>query len=373
MSKKVYKELAAFHPGFYVKEILEDMEITQTEFAKRLGTTGKTLSELLAGKIDLSEELAGRLSRMTGVSIDTWLNLQKQYEKKRYEIDCRAREDKEKEILQQIDSNYFVRLGLLEKNLPLGEKIRFFHGYLHVAELSCLEQADLLTACRTAVGQVDRKNVINANVWIQTGSNMAREIPCRPFDEKKLKAQLPYLRSLTQKPLEEAFGEVQDILAKCGVAVVALPYLRNSGLNGAVKWLNDEKVMLLINDRRKDIASFWFTLFHELKHILQKRKSFVYLTAKDKASEDILSLGRNNKDEEQEADEFARNTLIPPKDYEGFVAKKQFGAHSIRDFSRRIGISEAIVLGRLQHDGHVEWNRHRSLAGSYEIVVTEGA
>ena|GEM_PF-1775828 len=106
---------------------------------------------------------------------------------------------------------------------------------------------------------------------------------------------------------------------------------------------------------------------------MQKRKSFVYLTAKDKASEGILSLGRNNQDEEQEADEFARNILIPLREYEAFVNKKQFSALSIKEFSRRIDISEAIVLGRLQHDGHVDWNKHRSLAGAYEIVVAEGA
>ena len=44
------------------------------------------------------------------------------------------------------------------------------------------------------------------------------------------------------------------------------------------KWLTKDKVMLLINDRGKDTALFWFTLFHELKHVLQKKLKAVYLT-----------------------------------------------------------------------------------------------
>lgn len=38
-----YSDIMAFHPGYYVAEIVEDMGITQDEFATRLGTTGKHL------------------------------------------------------------------------------------------------------------------------------------------------------------------------------------------------------------------------------------------------------------------------------------------------------------------------------------------
>ncbi|KJR48947.1 Plasmid maintenance system antidote protein [Desulfosporosinus sp. I2] len=77
MSKAEYKELVAFHPGYYLKEIIEDMGITQDEFAKRLETSGKNLSDLLNGKSKLSNEIALKLSIMFGTSTDVWLNLQK--------------------------------------------------------------------------------------------------------------------------------------------------------------------------------------------------------------------------------------------------------------------------------------------------------
>ena len=74
-----YKELRAFHPGYFVKQIIDDEGVTQDDFAARLGTTPKTLSELVNGKINLSREMAESLSCMLGTSVDMWLKKQKKY------------------------------------------------------------------------------------------------------------------------------------------------------------------------------------------------------------------------------------------------------------------------------------------------------
>ena len=92
MIKVEYNDIMAFHPGYYIKEIIEEMELTQEEFAVRLGTSPKNLSELLAGKIKLSTDLASKLSIMLGTSIDGWLNLEKTFESKIAEIEKRKKE-----------------------------------------------------------------------------------------------------------------------------------------------------------------------------------------------------------------------------------------------------------------------------------------
>ena len=63
-----YKDKMAFHPGYYVKEIIEDGGLTQEEFAYRLGTTPKNLSILLRGEQRLSIDIAEKLSRMLGTT-----------------------------------------------------------------------------------------------------------------------------------------------------------------------------------------------------------------------------------------------------------------------------------------------------------------
>ena len=76
--------IVAFHPGYYIADIIADMEISPAEFATRMGTTVKTLSQLINGQVDISNDLAKKLSAMMGTSVEVWLNLQNAYDKKRY-------------------------------------------------------------------------------------------------------------------------------------------------------------------------------------------------------------------------------------------------------------------------------------------------
>lgn len=69
---KEYKDIVAFHPGYYIADIIDDMEISQNEFAARMGTTAKTLSKLINGQANISNDLATKLSVMLGTSVEVW-------------------------------------------------------------------------------------------------------------------------------------------------------------------------------------------------------------------------------------------------------------------------------------------------------------
>ena len=77
-----YNDTIAFHPGYYSADIIADMEISQAEFATRIGTTVETLSQLINGQVGISNDLAKKLSIMMGTSVEVWLNLQNIYDKK---------------------------------------------------------------------------------------------------------------------------------------------------------------------------------------------------------------------------------------------------------------------------------------------------
>ncbi|ALD70971.1 hypothetical protein RN86_00305 [Streptococcus gordonii] len=84
MSNKIveYKDLIAFHPGQYVEELIEEYNVTQKEFAKRLGISEVTLSKLVDGEESISNEIAQKLEKLTNISMKTWLNLQNAYDVK---------------------------------------------------------------------------------------------------------------------------------------------------------------------------------------------------------------------------------------------------------------------------------------------------
>ena len=77
-----YKDLIAFHPGQYIGELIEDYNMTQKEFAERLGISGMKLGKLVNGEESISNDIAENLAKFTNISMQTWLNLQNAYDVK---------------------------------------------------------------------------------------------------------------------------------------------------------------------------------------------------------------------------------------------------------------------------------------------------
>lgn len=65
------------HPGEILREdVLPALNITQGEFAKRLGVSRLTVSELLREKRAISPDMALRLARLLNTTPESWLNMQ---------------------------------------------------------------------------------------------------------------------------------------------------------------------------------------------------------------------------------------------------------------------------------------------------------
>lgn len=69
-------DLIAIHPGQYIGELIEDYNMTQKEFAEKLGLSPKTISKLVNGEELINNDIAQKLAKFTNISMKTWLNLQ---------------------------------------------------------------------------------------------------------------------------------------------------------------------------------------------------------------------------------------------------------------------------------------------------------
>ena len=78
MAKKVANQpVNPFHPGeVLLEEFLAPGNVTQTEFAERLGWTRARLNELIKGKRGITAEAALDLAEVLGTSPRLWMNLQ---------------------------------------------------------------------------------------------------------------------------------------------------------------------------------------------------------------------------------------------------------------------------------------------------------
>lgn len=364
MNNKIeYNDVFAFHPGYYISEIIDDMGLNQEEFAIRMGTTPKTLSKLVNGQTNLTNDLSQKLATMLGTSVDVWLNLQQKYNEKIIEIDKAKIIDAQKEVMSNIDYSYFVKVAGLPPTTDIKEKILHLCAFLKIADLRILLKPDFLASHRTGIGSLEDKNLINARAWLQTAMNFAKDLEVSPFDPEKLKSFLPEIRSMTLQKPDVFIPRLRQVFSESGVVFILLPHLKNSGINGAVKWCGRDKVVLAMNDRGCYADTFWFSLAHEIRHVFQQKIKTVFLSPEVK---DIFQI---ESDLESDADKFAQEFLIPAREYAKLNLNGDISKECIVDFAESIGIDPGIVVGRLQHDKIIAQNQYVYLKKKYKILL----
>ena len=195
---------------------------------------------------------------------------------------------------------------------------------------------------------------------------MANSTVTKPVNLKYLRSKLDCIREMTLEAPEDFLPKLRNIFEESGIAFVMVPNLKNCGINGAVKWLREYKVLLALSDRRKYSDVFWFALFHEIRHVFQKKKAHIIVSV-DKDIEVNSKINIENL--EADADKFAQNFLIKPKDYAEFIKSKDFSRAAVEKFAEDIKIQPGIVVGRLQRDGYIDFSHLNSLKQRYEIVI----
>lgn len=336
-----YKDAIAFHPGYYLKEIVDESGLTQEDFAKRLDTTPKNLSLLVRGEQSLSIDIAMKLSRMIGTTVSYWLNLQNAYDALIAEFNSDKELEKEREIFKELDYKYFRdNFGLPDLPRKTDEQIVEVRKFLHVSTLAVFEKRDMAVSFRSVSQKLSDANTIKANIMVQIAANMALNVQAPKFNKTKFKQAVDYALSLTRNH-KDFYPLIKKAFYNAGVIFVILPNLPGSKINGATKKL-ERNVMLMVNDRRLNADTFWFTLFHEIGHIIHGDYG--------------ISFEQETGEREEVADKFAADLLIKPDEYQKFIQGNTFTLTKIKEFADSIERDPGIVLGRLQKDKLVRYD-----------------
>lgn len=209
---------------------------------------------------------------------------------------------------------------------------------------------------RSSTEELPKNNTIKANAMVQIATNKALKIDAPKFNKQKFEKAVSYALTLTEKH-EDFYPLIYKAFLDAGVIFVILPNLPGSKINGATKKIGDN-IMLMVNDRRLYADSFWFTLFHEIGHIMNGDYG--------------ISFERETGEQEDAADKYAQDTLILPDEYEEFVKRNEFSINAIRQFATQIDRDPGIVLGRLKKDGLVDYSdwKLKPLQHKYKVITT---
>ncbi|MDZ7289958.1 MAG: HigA family addiction module antitoxin [candidate division KSB1 bacterium] len=346
-------------PGEYLAEVIAELGMTKDELARRMNRPAAKLSAIFAGDKAITSDTALQLEKVVGVPAHIWTGLEAEYRLTLARLHG-AREhqllQEESKLITKFCYKELVELGFVAKKTKPTEKVselQHFFGVTSLRNITGLKRYQAAFRC------APRKRSPEAlAAWLRIGEVKGQKTVCAAFDVNKLEKTLPELRSLTLQPPEQFEPVLYKKLAETGVALVLAPHLPKTYAHGATFWLNRNKAVLMLTLRGSWADIFWFSLFHELGHILlHLSKQEVILESEEIEAE--------NHAREREANQFAADTLIPPEAYKNFVKSGLFSRGDIQRFASRVGIDAGIVVGRLQHDDYIHKSWHNQLRSRY--------
>lgn len=349
----IEKERQYYHPGVFIKDFANSLEMTQEEFANRIGITPKQMSLLLNEKASITPDIASKLAGFFNNSIDFWLNLQSSYDAYKERLKQEEAFEEEKRIYEMIDAAFLKQVRIISNNKPsnLKENILALRKNTQVSSLCLLKNKDICSSFRKVKLSEEKEiNIVCQNVWVSIAMNSARHTETKKFSKEKLTDEIDYFRSLTTESPEVFRDKLINKLADAGVCLILLPKLKNARINGVFKWINDSKAMIALNAYGSYNDRFWFSFFHELGHALSNRKGSDSISSED----------------EIEADTFARDTLLPLE-----VLNKLNGHYSessILKLAKEEKIHPGIIVGRLQKEGLIPYSHLNRLKEKYQII-----
>jgi HTH-type transcriptional regulator / antitoxin HigA len=359
---QVHSDLA-IPPGEYLAEVLTDLGMSQADLARRMGRPEQMVSEILGGAKRITPETALQLERVTGVPANVWTGLEEEYQLTMARALAREQVAGESVLVDLETYRELARLGFVATTRDRSLKVRELWRFFGVASLRNVPQLATYNAA-FRVSAAGRTSPYALAAWLRCGELAAADAHTDVYSAQGLRALVPELRSWTRDRLGGVVPKVRAALAARGVALVIVPHLPRTRVHGATFWVSQEKAVVQMSLRGAWSDVFWFSLFHEIGHVLLHGKRQVFLEGYHPADPDGRAW-------EKEADTFASERLIPRRSLDAFLAAGVPTTARILSFAERVGVAPGIVVGRLQHLGairHDQFNGLRERAGMADVV-----
>ncbi|MEH2271902.1 MAG: HigA family addiction module antitoxin [Nostoc sp.] len=319
-------------PGKILSRELEARGWTQKDLAEIMGRPVQTINEIIRGSKQITPETAIELSQALGTSPEFWTNLEA-----KYRLHLVGKEKKEQDIARKSRLYTIAPISELIKNKwiqaansidDLEQQVCDFFG---ISSLDETLQLDVNFRCSEHREPEETSRI----AWVKRVENLAKQQEIASFERKKLEAAIPEILACAKQV--ESIVQIPQLLADLGVHFIIVPHLSKTYLDGAAFYLNSNPVIALTL-RYDRIDSFWFTLMHELAHIVLGHQG-AYLDNLDALEEN---------DEERAANEKAADWLINPQTLNEFIItnKKVFSRKVVEEFAQNQNRHPGIIIGR---------------------------
>ena len=344
--------------GWVLQDHIEALGISPAEFAQRCHCPPELIGDIIAGFGVVDSYAATEFGRETGLVKHIWLGVEEDFRRKLADF----RENTElSRWAGQFPVKELVKRGAVsERSLAADPMARMmsFYNFWSLEEWEDRYGPEVVTYRNSPDFDNNRQAVA---AWLRLGEIQAEGAEFPKYGKAKFRKSLSRIRELTaaHESLPKLLEDAQVLCRDSGVVLLAIEPLPGAAAGGAAWWLPADKPMgvsakpvILLNARHKTDADLWRSLFLAAVHILLHGKKRVFVDA-------IPGNANRNAPEESEAeteaDNWARDFLIPRAEWDKFAAAFSGGAAEVRRFAEQQSIAPGIVVGRLQREGLLPW------------------
>lgn len=352
------------HPGETLKEVLDDKDMTQRELALRTNVKEPHISGIVNCQKPISASFAKKLEYALDIEASFWINLQANYEKEIADFEeINQISDDELGILHKLKglTDYAKEIGLISPDAVGPMLIIEWRKRLNLSSLMSIPQLAQSGAYRLA--STDKADPYILFTWLRITDLITKtQVLNEELDIDKLKSRLGNIRRLVFENIETIHSKLKMYLAECGIKFTIVRHFPGAPVQGVIKRNPDSTLSLVMTVRQKYADVFWFTLFHEIGHILNGDIDGL-----------LVDYETTKNETEDRADEFAANILIDSNRYRQFTETGNFSLPSIHRFCTEQEIPPYMLIGRLQRDQHIAYQQYNHEKVRYELDKAEKA
>ena len=313
----------------YLKEYLEFNNISQTEFATRLGITQKHMNELLNGKMAITLERAAQTYHLTGIPIEFIINAENRKYVTEYLLE---KYGDEKNVQEMIKKEFFMNELIKRKWIDFKDSTNSIQNYMDLIEFLKVTDLEALNIVQEkTLFKKSGEDINKLSLWIARCDELSRNQTVMEYIPASFNFLIQDLKEDAYK--EFSIESIQNILNNYGIYFIVEKALSGTKVRGCFK-VKGKNPAIYITQNYTGKDSFFFELFHELGHCKSD-----YNEAKNK----IIVEG--NEKQEQRADNFALNTMIPENIWNQI--ENNSSEDNLLKISRENKIPMSFIIGRL--------------------------
>lgn len=348
------------HPGETISDILEERNLTQKELAQRAGVSEAFLSDVIHGKKDISKRLAMGLEYALGVPSSFWLNLQANYDAELISLQEETTIQKEeRQILTTLHEvvDYLKKIASIPNDATQEQTILGLRKVLQISNLTVLQNLAPSGAFRMSEKAKVDPFVLGAWLCLCKVQSSLKQF-ANGFDPRKVNELILRLKDIMCSRRGDLQQALISLFAEYGIDFSIVRNFRGAPVQGYIDFKEDGSYQMVVTIRGAYADIFWFSLFHELGHIVNG---------------DIAKPGRfidtedpQNAKREEEANRFARDALLDPADYRAFIDRGRFTLPLIQDFAKTQNVPPYVVIGRLQREERIPYSWYNKYKTKYK-------